>query len=107
MDFDPKYALERFRDMTREELIEEAALRVDEYVPPVRALLEGEVRARRIAPGEIEARRAAGAEPSPGPAIDFPALIASSADKPEMQALAATLRDDGLPAVVREVDTRQ
>lgn len=107
MDFDPKYALERFRDMTREELLEEAALHADEYVPPVRALLEGEVCARGIAPGEIDARRATGAEPAPGPVLDVPALIASSMDKPEMQALAKTLRDEGLPAVVREVDTRQ
>lgn len=107
MSFDPKYALERFRGMTREELVEEAALHADEYVPLVRKMLEGEVLARGIAPAELEARRSGAAAPSPEPALDYPALITSAMSKQDVQALAETLRRDGVPAVVREVDARQ
>ena len=107
MDFDPKFALERFRGMTREELLEEAALRADEYLPIVRKMLEGEALARGISAAAIDARRAAGAAPPPEAEINFPALITSSMDKQELQEFVATLRRDGIPAAVREVDTRQ
>jgi hypothetical protein len=106
MDFDPKFALERFRGMTREELVEEAALHADGYVPLVRQMLEGEVRARGIPDVEIEARRTEGATPEPERDIDFPALITSAMEKEELQALAGRLRGEGIPAVVREIDTR-
>lgn len=106
MDFDPKFALERFRGMTREELLEEVALHAEGYLPLVRRMLEGEAVARGIVPGEIEARRAAAAAPAPEKEIDFPALIASSMEKAEVRALAEKLRGEGVPAVVREIDTR-
>lgn len=107
MSFDPKYASERFREMTREELIEEAALHADEYVPLVRKMLEGEVLARGITPAELDARRAGAAAPAPEPALDYPALITSSMSKQDVQGLVERLRREGVPAVVREVDTRQ
>ena len=78
MDFDPKYALERFRGMTREELIEEAARHADEYVPLVRKMLEGEALARRVTSAEIEACRARAAPPERGPAVDQPASFVGS-----------------------------
>ena len=106
MDFDPKFALERFRGMTREELVEEAALHAEGYVPLVRRMLEGEVLARGIPAEEIESRRAAAAAPEPEREIDFPALITSAMEKEELQALAGRLRGEGIPAVVREIDTR-
>ena len=67
----------------------------------------GRFLARGIASADIEARRKAVAAPKPEAAIDFPALIASAMDKPEMQSLVEALRRDGIPAVVREVDTRR
>lgn len=107
MDFDPKYALERFRGMTREELIEEAARHADEYVPLVRKMLEGEALARRVTSAEIEACRARAAPPERGPAVDQPALITSAMNQQEVLGIAETLRRDGIPAVVGEVDTRR
>ena len=106
MDFDPKFALERFRGMSREELLEEAALHADQYVPLVRGMLEGEALARGITPTEIEACRRAAAAPEPATEIDFPALITSAMDKQDMLGLVDALRRDGIPAVVREIDTR-
>jgi hypothetical protein len=106
MEADPKYALERFRGMTREELLEETALRAEEYVPLVRRMLEGEALARGISPAEIEVCRRAAAAPEPAAEIDFPALITSAMDKRHVQELVDALRREGIPAVVREVDTR-
>jgi hypothetical protein len=106
VEVDSRFALERFRGMSREELLEEAALRADEYVPLVRRLLEGEALARGIAPAEIEARRQAAAAPEPAAGIDFPALITSAMDKQPLRELAEALREKGIPAVVREIDTR-
>jgi hypothetical protein len=106
VEVDTRYALERFRGMSREELLEEAALRADEYVPLVRRLLEGEAVARGIAPAEIEACRQAAAAPEPAADIDFPALITSAMDKQHLRELAEALREQGIPAVVREIDTR-
>jgi hypothetical protein len=105
MEVDLKYALERFQGMTREELLEEAALQADGYVPLVRRLLEGEVLARGIAPDEIAARREAAA-PARQAEIDFPALITSAIGREQVQGLVETLRAQGIPAVVREIDTR-
>lgn len=107
MDFDPKFALERFRGLTREELLEEAALRTDQYVPAALQLLRGEALARGITDAEIEARRRKDAAPQTQEAIDYPALITSAMERKEVQAIAESLRRDGIPAVVREVDTRQ
>lgn len=108
MEVDPKFALERFRGMTREELLEEAALRADEYVPLVRRMLEGEALARGIAPAEMEAcrRSAAAPETEAREAIDYPALITSAMDKEHVQPLVEALRREGIPAVAREIDSR-
>ncbi len=107
MSFDPKFALERIRGMTRAELVEEAALRADEYLPLARKMLEGEVLARGVTAAELEACRAGVAAPEPREQIDYPALITSAMAKPEVQALAEALRREGVPAVVREVEMRQ
>jgi len=106
VEVDTRYALERFRGMSREELAEEAALHADQYVPLVRGMLEGEALARGITPAEIEACRRAAAAPEPATEIDFPALITSSMDKQDVLGLVDALRRDGIPAVVREIDTR-
>jgi len=108
MEVDPKFALERFRGMTREELLEETALRADEYVPLVRRMLEGEALARGIAPAELEACRRAAAAPrtEERETIDFPALLTSAADREHVQPLVEALRREGIPAVAREIDTR-
>ena len=108
MEVDPKFALERFRGMTREELLEETALRADEYVPLVRRMLEGEALARGIAPAELETCRRAAAAPrtEEREAIDFPALITSAMDEEHVQPLVEALRREGIPAVAREIDTR-
>ncbi|HEY6000217.1 MAG TPA: hypothetical protein VI078_13090, partial [bacterium] len=108
MQVDPKYVLERFRGMSREELLEETALRADEYVPEVCRMLEDEARARGITPEQIEAcRRGAGAPaPEPEATIDFPALITSAMDRQDLREFVEALRGEGIPAVVREVDTR-
>jgi hypothetical protein len=106
MEVDPKYALERFRGMNREELLEEAALHADEYVPLVRRMLEGEALARGIEPAELEACRRAATAPEPAAAVDFPALITSAMDREQLKGLVEALRGEGIPAVVREIDTR-
>ncbi|HWR97597.1 MAG TPA: hypothetical protein VN317_04175 [Candidatus Methanoperedens sp.] len=106
MEIDTKYALERFRGMSREELLEETALRAEEYVPLVRRMLEGEALARGIAPDELAACRRAAAAPEPETQIDFPALITSAMDKGHVQELVDALRREGIPAVAREIDTR-
>jgi hypothetical protein len=109
MEFDPKYAQERFRGLTREEVVEELALHTDQYVPMALKLLEGEALDRGITKAEIEARRDAARTPKPRVAdtTDAPALLTSAMDRAELEPLAASLQGEGVPAVVAEVDTRR
>jgi hypothetical protein len=106
MEIDLRAVRERFREMSREELLEEAALRAEEYIPAARAILEGDVRDRGITAAELEKVRRAGDEPAAEPIIDFPALLVSSQEKEPMRELAAALRKGGIPALVREMDQR-
>jgi len=92
-------------------LLEEAALRADEYTPLARRLLEGEARARGLGAAQIEERRRAeerrkaeAAGSSAG--IDLPALLASSNEKQHTLELKNALRGHGIPAVVRELDAQ-
>ncbi len=102
VEVDWSAARERFRAMSREELLEEAALKADGYTPRARALLEGEVRDRGITAAEIEARRAAEAAPEPVGSSNYPALLVSSMDREEIRRLAEALRREGVPAVEGE-----
>ena len=108
MEVDPKFALERFRGMTREELLLETALRADEYVPLVRRMLEGEALARGIAPAELEACRRSATAPAAEEreAVNYPALITSAMDREHVRPLVEALRREGIPAVAREIDSR-
>jgi hypothetical protein len=102
VEIDWKAAQERFRAMSREELLDEAALHIDGYTPMARSLLEGEVTRRGISAAEIEERRAEAAAPEPLGSSNFPALLVSSMDREEVKRLAEALRRDGVPAVARE-----
>jgi len=108
MEIDWNLVKARFSGMTREELLEEAALRADDYTPPVQRILEGEALARGITTTQLAARRAAatGSEMPPAECdgIDMPALITSSDDKDHVRELLKLLRERGIPAVVRELD---
>ena len=108
MEIDLSAVRERFRALSREELLEEAALRAEEYIPAARAILEGEVRDRGITAAELEGVRRAAAGPAADAEtpIDFPALLVSSMEKEPMRELAAALRKCGIPAVVREMESR-
>jgi len=106
VEIDLRAVRERFRELSREDLLEEAALRAGEYVPAARAILEGEVRDRGITDAELEGRRRAAAEPETEAPVDFPALLVSSMEREPMRELAAALRRGGIPAVVREMDQR-
>jgi len=108
MEFDAKYARERFEEMTREELLEEAALHTDQYVPRALEVLEAVAFERGITRDEIAARRggrAAPAEPA-GEQLERPALVTSAQERPVVEELAAMLRRDGIPAAVGAVDSR-
>jgi hypothetical protein len=111
MEIDRNAVRARFAGMTREELLEEAALRADEYTPLARRILEGEALARGISAEQVEERRKAhergGADAAAdGAAIDHPALLTSSDEKQHMIELVRALRGNGIAAVVRELDTR-
>ena len=110
MEIDLRAVRERFRELSREELVEEAALRADEYIPAARLILEGEVRDRGISAAELEKARCAAAGPAAEAevesTIDFPALLVSAMEKEPMRELAAALRRGGIPALVREMDQR-
>jgi hypothetical protein len=111
MEIDPNAVRARFSGMTLEELLEEAALRADEYTPLARRILEGEALARGISAEQIEERRHAGersrSEATAGHAeIDHPALLTSSDEKQHVLELVKALREHRVPAVVRELDTR-
>jgi len=108
MEIDLRAVRERFRALSREELLEEAALRAEEYIPAARAILEGEARDRGITTAELDGVQsaAAGPEAETEAAIDFPALLLSAMEREPMRELAASLRRGGIPAVVREMDQR-
>jgi hypothetical protein len=90
--------------MTRDELLEEAALHVDDYTPLVQRVLEGEALARGITAAQIEAKRSTEAPEVVADGIDMPALITSSDEKDHVRELARNLRERGIPAVLRELD---
>jgi hypothetical protein len=111
MEIDRNAVRARFAGMTREELLEEAALRADEYTPLARRILEGEALARGIGAAQIEERRSAerriAAEAADGRGeIDLPALLTSTDEKRQLLGLVKALREHGIPAAVRELDTR-
>ena len=111
MEIDLNAVRARFSGMTPEELLEEAALRADEYTPLARRILEGEALARGIGAEQIADRRRAderlrGEAAADRTEIDHPALLTSSDEKQHLLELVKALREHGLPAVVRELDTR-
>lgn len=106
MEIDWSLVRARFAAMTRDELLEEAALRVDDYAPLAQRILEGEALARGITAAQIEARRGAGAPTVEADGIELPALITSSDEKDQIQELAKILRERGIPAVIRELDPK-
>jgi len=111
MEIDPNAVRARFSAMTPEELLEEAALRADEYTPLARRLLDGEARSRGISAEQIEDRRRAderlrGEAATDRTEIDHPALLTSSDEKQHLLELVQALRGHGIAAVVRELDTR-
>lgn len=106
MEIDWNLVRARFSGMTRDELLEEAALRVDDYAPLAQRILEGEALARGITAAQIEARRSDAAPGDDVVEIDVPALITSSDEKGHLQELVKTLRQRGLPAVIRELDPK-
>ena len=106
MEIDWNVVRARFSGMTREELLEEAALRADDYAPLAQRILEGEALARGITAAQIEARRGAETPEAAADAIDLPALITSADDKDHVRDLVKILRERGIPAVVRELDPK-
>jgi len=106
MDIDWNVVRARFVGMTREELLEEVALRADDYAPLAQRILEGEALARGISATQIEARRSAESPAVEADGIELPALITSSDEKAHVQELAKILRERGIPAVIRELDPK-
>ena len=105
MEIDLNVVRARFSGMTLEELLDETALRADEYTPLARRILEGEALARGIGAAQIEERRRAEAA-ADGEEIGLPALLTSSDEKQQLLGLAQILRGHGIPTVVRELDAR-
>jgi len=106
MEIDWNVVRARFSGMTPDELLEEVALRVDDYAPPAQRILEGEALARGISAAQIEARRSAESPAVETDGIELPALITSSDEKARVQELAKFLRARGIPAVIRELDPK-
>jgi len=106
MDIDWNVVRARFAGMNREELLEEVALRTDDYAPLAQRILEGEALARGISAAQIEARRSAASPAVEADGIELPALITSSDEKDHVQELAKILRERGIPAVLRELDPK-
>jgi hypothetical protein len=106
MEIDWNVVRARFAGMTREELLEEVALRADDYAPLAQRILEGEALARGISATQIDARRSAESSPVETDGIELPALITSSDEKAHVQELAQILRGRGIPAVIRELDPK-
>ena len=107
MEIDWNLVRVRFSEMTRDELLEEVALRAGDYAPQVQRILEDEALVRGITAAQIEERRGtespAGAAVEPD-GIDTPALITSSDDKGHIRDFVKILRARGIPAVIRELD---
>jgi len=106
MEIDWNVVRARFAGMTTDELLEEVALRVDDYAPLAQRILEGEALARGISAAQIEARRSVDAPAVDADGIELPALITSSDEKAHVQELAKILRERGIPAVTRELDPK-
>ena len=81
MEIDWNVVRARFSGMTTEELLEEAALRAEDYAPPAQRILEGEALARGITAAHIDARREAESSAVDADGLDMPALITSSDEK--------------------------
>lgn len=106
MDVDWNAVRARFAGMTADELLEEVALRLDDYAPQAQRILEGEALARGISAAQIAARRGAESPAVETDGIELPALITSSDEKAHVQELAKILRERGIPAVTRELDPK-
>lgn len=106
MEIDWNVVKARFAGMTADELLEEVALRVDDYAPLAQRILEGEALARGVSAAQIEARRSVDAPTVEADGIELPALITSSDEKAHVQELAKILRGRGIPAVTRELDPK-
>ncbi|MHB8834402.1 MAG: hypothetical protein ACYC9Y_01625 [Candidatus Methylomirabilia bacterium] len=106
MDIDWNVVKARFAGMSTDELLEEAALHVDDYAPLAQRILEGEALARGISAAQIEARRSLESPAVETDGIELPALITSSDEKAHVQELAKILRERGIPAVARELDPK-
>lgn len=106
MEIDWNVVKARFAGMTRDELLEEVALRADDYAPLAQRILEGEARARGITAAQIGAKREAKSPAPVADGIELPALITSSDEKDHVQELAEFLRERGIPAVIRELDPK-
>ena len=106
MDIDWDVVRARFAGMNREELLEELALRVDDYAPLAQRILAGEALERGISAAQIEARRNVESPTVETDGIELPALITSSDEKAHIQELAKILRARGIPAVLRELDPK-
>jgi hypothetical protein len=106
VDVDWNAVRARFAGMTADELLEEVALRLDDYAPLAQRILEGEALARGISAAQIEARRSVDAPAVETDGIELPALITSSDEKADVQELAKILRERGIPAVTRELDPK-
>jgi len=106
MEIDWNVVRARFSGMSRDELLDEVALRAGDYAPLAQRILEGEALARGITPAQIEARRAAESSPDEADGIGLPALITSSDEKDHVRELQIILRERGIPAVVRELDPK-
>jgi len=106
MDIDWNIVRARFAGMTRGELLEEVALRVDDYAPLAQRILAGEALARGISAAQIEARRNAESPAAEADGIELPALITSADEKDHIRELAKILRARGIPAVIRELDPK-
>lgn len=106
MEIDWNVVRARFSGMTREELLEEVARRLDDYAPLAQRLLEGEALARGITAAQIDAVRNTGSSPVETDGIELPALITSSEEKGHLQELLKILRGRGIAAVVRELDPK-
>jgi hypothetical protein len=106
MEIDWNVVRARFSGMSREDLLEEVALRVDDYAPLAQRILEGEALARGITAAQIEARRTAASPAVEADGIEMPALITSADEKGHVRELAQILRERGIPAVIRELDPK-
>jgi hypothetical protein len=106
MEIDWNVVRARFSGMSLDELLDEVALRADDYAPLAQRILEGEALARGITAAQIEARRNVESPVAETDGIELPALITSSDEKAHVQELAKILRERGIPAIIRELDPK-